>query len=138
MNRRREGVETEAPLPSKRNSGQRINNDAGLAFNGIPTLFVTILVAVEEPMKDAIECANWHLPSAGTRFFWNQHQAGSTVILGSITNISNEIEIEALDRTLRHSMEHAHKRLGTNGRISINEVAGGVTPIFYVLDSMRH
>ena len=29
VNRRREGVETKAPTPSKRNSGSNVNNDAG-------------------------------------------------------------------------------------------------------------
>ena len=36
VNRRREGIKPEAPTPSKRNSGQKINDDASFAFNGTP------------------------------------------------------------------------------------------------------
>ena len=37
-------------------------------LNSTPALSVTVLVSAEEPMKDVIEHAKWHLLSIGTRF----------------------------------------------------------------------
>ena len=59
----------EAPTPSKRNPGRKFDDDAGFTFNGTPTLSVTVLISAEEPMKDAIERAKWHLLSIGTKDF---------------------------------------------------------------------
>ena len=98
----------------------------------LPCLLRSLLISAEEPMKGAIERAKWHLPSIGTRLFWNQHQANSSVILGSITNISSEIEVEALERSMRQITEQLLKRLGVSGRITIEEVEGRVPFTFLV------
>ena len=52
VNRRREGVEMEAPTPSKRNSGQKFDDDTGVTFNGTPALSVTSLISSEEPAHE--------------------------------------------------------------------------------------
>ena len=57
VTRRRGGVETEAPKPSKRNSCCTFDNDAGFAFNGTPILSVIVLLSAEEPTEDTIERA---------------------------------------------------------------------------------
>ena len=59
----------EAPTPSKRSSGRKFDDDAGSAFTGTPDLSVTVLISAEEPMKDTIERAKWHLLLIGTRLF---------------------------------------------------------------------
>ena len=88
-------------------------------------------------MKVSIELPKWHLPLIGTILFWNQHQGGSSVILGSIANISSEIEIEARVRSMRHFMEHSLKCVGVSKNITIDELEGGVPPIFRAFQIQR-
>ena len=111
----------EAPTPSKRNSGRKFDDYAGVTFSSITALSVTVPTSEVEPMKETTDLAKWHLPSIGIRFlFWNKHQAGSSVILENIAKISNEIKVEALDCTMRHFMEQLHKRLDASRRITID------------------
>ena len=52
-------------------------------------------------------------------------------------NIWSEIEVEALVRYVVYFMENSLKRLGVSGKIAIDEVEGGVSPIFLTFQVQR-
>ena len=106
------------------------DDDAGYNFSGNPSLTVTLRISANEHLKEAIDRTKWYLPQIATKIFWSQHQAGSSVVLGHVANMSSELEVAGLARTTVHFMEHSFQRLGAGGKFSPETLANGLPPLF--------
>ena len=122
----------ETPKPKKNVSGRKFDDDAGYIFSGTPSLTGTLLISGREHMKDAIDCAKWHLPAIGTKLFWNPHQAGSLVILEHVVNMSSELEVAGIAHSVNHFMNHLLRCLGAKGKVTTDALANRVPPIFFL------
>ena len=132
MRRKAEGDEMEPPKPKKKSSGPKFNDDTGYNFDGTPSLTVTLLISAREHMKDVTDCAKWHLPAIGTTVLWSLHQADSSVIPGHIGNMSSELEVAGIERSVYNFIDKSLHCLGAGGKVTPDALANGLPPIFFL------
>ena len=137
VKRKTAGIEVEPPKPKKKSLTSKFDDDVGYTFSGNPSLTVTLRISADEHLKEAIDRTRWYLPQIGTKIYWSQHQAGNSVVLGHFANMSSEIEINGLARTINHFMEKSFRRLGAEGKFTPDILALGLPSLFFAFRLQR-